>query len=307
MRVKLDIADDPVHGPFSTVDAMAIVGKSQMELFSKKGMIFWADHTKLYYYAFQEIQENHKDSTSWSYDTPLVDGDVSAYYGRVRIYKYGTSDVKYVIKDTFTHELYIAFDLRTAFEIAVMVVHFFPNERVLPDIRNERLPDLPRPYPTQADYGIGSSAEMNVVWVESEKAPVSTKRSIQISLADAISILNGDKPSVEMLSNLCATFPTALIAANGVPLVVYNTRTTVLAVAQSITTLGLAHGILSSDAIDSFVNDKMVGEYKIVGGWGYDYLDSAQKSRDRVAVIDLALSHSSSPSMLEINLANLTA
>jgi hypothetical protein len=305
----LDIEDDDVNGPFSTVDATVGVSFDELTAMSKRGTIFWTDHTKLSYYSFAEIMPRHANAAVWSYanicqyDTTGSNEVTTVNYGRIRIFKYGT---RYVIKDTFTLEMYLAFDIRSAMEISVMVVHFYPNERVLPDIRDGRLPKLEKTYPTQADFGIVSSADINGIYVDSGKAPLSTKVNIEVSLADAISIIQSDKPSPEFLSNLCASFPTALIAAYGSPLIVYNTQTTLIGVAQSLASTGLAHKILSADAIDNFVKDKMVGPMRIVGGWGYPYLEQAGNERDRVALVDLALSQSSSPAMLEIHLANLS-
>lgn len=301
-RVSLDTVEDPINGPFSSIDAAATIGSEALINFSKLGMVFWSDHTKQGYYSFQEIQTHHKDSTTWVYSLPNLDLEASAHYGRIKIYKYGA---RFLVKDTFTTEYYMAMSLRHAFEISVMVVHFFPNERVIPDIQDGKAPSLPKCYPTQADYGIASGGELNTVWVESDKAPVSTSRSVNISLADAISIIHGDRPSIKLLADLCSTYPAALIAAHGAPLVVFNTKTTVVAVAQSIATLALTNSILSVDAIDNFVNDKLIADYRIVGGWGYDYLQQVRHDRNAVAMVDLALSQSSSPSMLEINIQKL--
>lgn len=301
-RVSLDTEQDPINGPFSSIDAVAIIGSEALINFSKLGMVFWSDHTKQSYYSFQEIQPHHRDSTTWVYSLPTLDLEASAHYGRVRIYKYGA---RFLVRDTFTTEHYIAMSLRHAFEISVMVVHFFPNDRVIPEAQDGKLPSLPKCYPTQADYGIASSGELNTVWVESDKAPLSMSRSVNITLADAISIIHGDKPSLKFLSDLCSTYPAALIAAHGAPLIVFNMKTTVVAVAQSISTLALTNQILSADAIDNFVNDKLIGDYKIVGGWGYDYLQQARHDRNAVAMVDLALSQSSSPTMLEVNIQKL--
>lgn len=302
-RHSLDIEEHEVNGPFSSIDAVANVGFDALTSMAKIGMAFWSDHTKLGYYSLQEIMPHHSASTSWYYETPLVNEQTCVNYGRVRIYKYGQ---RYVVKDSFTKEMYLAFDMRTAMEIAVMVVHFYPNERVVPDMPDMRIPILGKSYPTQADYGMTSSGEITTIYVDSDRAPISTKVSVDINLADAVSIINGDKPSKEFLANLCSRFPTAMISAYGAPLVVYNTSTTLIGVAQSIASLGLANKILSYEAIDSFVKDKMVGSTKIVGGWGYSYLEAAGNERDRVALVDLALSQSSSPAMLEIHIANLS-
>lgn len=302
-RHALNIEDHEVNGPFSSIDATANVGFEMLTTMAKNGTLFWTDHTKLSYYSLQEIMPHHSLSATWCYETPFVNEETSVNYGRTRIYKYGK---RYILKDTFTKEMYLAFNMRTAMEIAVMVVHFYPNERVLPDTKNNRIPALGKSYPTQADYGMTSAGEITTIYVDSDRAPMSTKISVDITLADAVSIIHGDKPSKSLLADLCSRFPTAMISAYGAPLVVYNTKTTLIGVAQSITSLGLANKILSCDAIDNFVKDKMVGPTKIVGGWGYDYLEQAGNERDRVAIVDLALSQSSSPAMLEIHLANLT-
>lgn len=306
---NLDIENDDINGPFSTVDAAANVGYDELVAMCKRGILFWTDHTKLSYYSFSEIMPHHKGATSWRYsnishsEASPTEESTSINYGRLRLLKYGK---RYVVKDIFTLEMYLALDIRTAMEIAVMVVHFYPNERVLPDLKNGRLPILGKTYPTQADFGIGSSAEINGVYLDSNKAPLSTKITLEVGLSDAISIIQGDRPTPELLSNLCASFPTALIAAYGCPLVVYNAKTTLIGVAQSLTSLGLTQKILSADAIDNFVKNKIVGTIRVVGGWGYPYLEQAGNERDRVALVDLALSQSSSPSMLEIHLMNLS-
>jgi hypothetical protein len=297
---RLDFTAENVNGPFSVIDALVHVPYNTLASYAKSGVLFWGDHSKLSYYSFAEVQSSMQKMPFWVFPPPTLDETISAQYGRVYIYKY---DSCYVVRDNFTMEMYLAKDIRTAFEIAVMVVHLFPDERVYPILPSDEVVGKMQFVPTTLDYDIINTVEQPMVWVESDKAPMSNSRSVNLSLADAVSLLMGDKPSAEFIAEVGAVYPSALIAAYGAPIIAYNQNTTKIGVAKCLTSLALSLNIEPKIALDNFVKHKTIGDYKIVGGWGYDFLEN---ERDRLAVIDFALSHSSSPDMMLAKVASLS-
>jgi hypothetical protein len=216
-RIRLGLEEHELNGPFSTVDAVAAVGMEQMKYLNTSGSIFWSDHSKRYYYAYQEVNARHVVNAPWYYEIANPLDECSAQYGRVRIYRYDTC---VLIVDSFTRETYISKSLPDAFEIAVMLVHYFPDERVMPDVELGYKAVLPKMLPTQAD--MDNSVSYGDVRVYNDgKQRTQLDRPVTISIADAISIIMGDKPGAAFMAELCNTFPQALIAAYGAPLVVY--------------------------------------------------------------------------------------
>lgn len=295
----LEFTSENVNGPFSTVDTTAKIGYGKLIEYARSGVLLWADHAKLSYYSFVELEKFMEESPIWMYKLPIEDEKISAQYGRVYIYKYESC---YVLRDNFTAELYMAQDIRTAFELAVMVLHYFPDERAYPLIApDEKIAPINK-VRTKLDYDIMEGVEQNSVWVEAGKAPMSNSRHVEVSLADAVSLLCGDTPSMKFLADLASIYPAAFVSAFGAPIIAYNQKTSIVGVAKSLSSLALTLGLDVKESLDNFVKSKTIGDYKIVGGWGYDLLE---KEQDRVALIDFALSHCSSPSMLEIRVASL--
>lgn len=296
--------DTQVYGPFPTVDAVAAVGRDMVERFSKTGGIFWADHSKRAYYAFQEVQSRHANNVSWHYVTAHSRDEASVQYGRVKIMRY---DKCCIVIDSFSREMYYAPMLIDAFELAVSIVHFFPNSRAMPDLAPNTMMADPIIVPQRADFQALVSHEQNYIWVESDKVPVSMDRTISLSLADAISLLYGDRPSARFMADVAMTYPQALVMTYGAPLVCYDPKGTQLAVAQSITSLALTLEISPRDAFDSFAANRMVGKYKIVAGWGYRMMEKVMPDINMVAAIDLALAQSSSPEITKATLEGFIA
>lgn len=289
-RIELPLDRPSISGPFSTVDAVANVGYETVETMGRSGSLFWADHSKQYYWAFQEIMPQHANNTPWYYNIPKAMDICSVQYGRVKISSY---EHIHLVLDTFTKDVYAALDLGSAFDIAVGVVHFFPNLRVMPEIVNGRKVLLPRTTNTSAGLHPLSALEENGIW--SGKVPTSNQRSITLTLADAVSILNGERPSGKLMGDIAMTYPQALVATYGVPIVCYDKTSTILAVAQSLSLLGLAQDIEPPETYRTFAESRNVGKYKIVSGWGYKMMADALPDTNMVAAIDLALAHSSSP------------
>jgi hypothetical protein len=273
-RIRLGLEEHELNGPFSTVDAVAAVGMEQMKYLNTSGSIFWSDHSKRYYYAYQEVNARHVVNAPWYYEIANPLDECSAQYGRVRIYRYDTC---VLIVDSFTRETYISKSLPDAFEIAVMLVHYFPDERVMPDVELGYKAVLPKMLPTQADM------------------------DNSVSYGDVM----GDKPGAAFMAELCNTFPQALIAAYGAPLVVYCAESTAISVAQSIGSLAVIQGIDSKDAIESYANNRKVGRYTVVGGWGYRMLEQYGKDANLVALVDIALAHAGSPEIARATLIPL--
>lgn len=289
-RIELPLDRPSVNGPFPTVDAVANVGYETVEAMGRSGSLFWADHSKQYYWSFQEIMPHHANNTPWYYTIPKATDTCSVQYGRVKISSY--EDI-HLILDTFTKDVYASTDLGTAFDIAVGVVHFFPNLRVIPDYVNGRRTVLPKMTNTSAGFHPLTALEENGVW--EGKVPTSNKRSIDLTLADAVSILNGERPSAKLMGDIAMTYPQALVATYGVPIICYDRSSTILAVAQSLSLLGLAQDIEPPESYRTFAESQTVGKYRIVSGWGYKMMVDALPNLNQVAAIDLALAHSSSP------------
>lgn len=296
--------DEDVYGPFPTVDAVAAVGAEQVERLAKTGGIFWADHSKRAYYAFQEVQPQHAANVGWQYSIPHPLDKASVQYGRVKITRY---EHCCLVLDVFSREVYYAPTLVDAFEIAVSVVHFFPNSRAMPELEYGTTLKVPATEAQRADFQALTSHEQNYVWVESDKVPVSMDRTISLSLADAISILHGDRPSVKFMADVAMTYPQALMATYGAALVCFDPKGTQLCIAQSITSLSQAQGINPRQAFDTFAVNRMVGKYKIVAGWGYRMMEDVMPDINMVAAIDLALAQSSSPEITRATLAGFIA
>lgn len=296
--------DYEVFGPFPTADAVAAVGHDMVHRLVKTGGIFWADHSKRAYFAFQEVRECHAKNVSWQYSIPLPTDKASVHYGRVKIMHY---EQCCLVLDTFSREVYYAPTLVDAFEIAVSIAHFFPNSRSMPELEPGMTMDITPAEPQRADFQALTSHEQNYVWVESDKVPVSLDRTVSLSLADAISILYGERPSQKFLADVAMTYPQALVATYGAALVCFDPKSTQLAVAQSITSLSQAVGIPASEAFASFADKRMVGRYKIVAGWGYRMMEEAMPDINMVAAIDLALAQSSSPEITRATLRGLIA
>lgn len=300
-RVKLSL-DDEINGPFSTVDACAAIGYEDVLRLNKLGSLFWADHSKRYYYAFQEVQSTHKVSTPWYYFIPNPLDECSAQYGRVRIYSYSKC---ILVIDSFTREVYVAFDLQQAFEIAVYIVHYFADERVVPDIELGYTAVLPKMTPTQADLEPTFGSGNVTTYEDGGKARLAVERSIDVGLPDAISIIMGDRPSERFIAKLCALFPQALMSAYGAPLIAYNPDTTTLSVARSISSLAMVQDINPSECIQTYLDNYKVGKYTIVGGWGYRILEQYGKDFNTVSLIDIALAHSGSPEVTRASIGSL--
>lgn len=297
---RLDFTAENVNGPFSVIDALVHVPHETLVSYAKSGVLFWGDHSKLSYYSFAEVQSSMQKMPFWVFPPPTLDETISAQYGRIYIYKY---DSCYVVRDNFTMESYLSRSLRTAFEMAVMIVHLFPDERAYPILPGNEVVGRMQFVPTALDYDIMDAVEQPMAWVESDRAPMSNSRTVNLSLADAVSILAGDKPSPEFITEVASVYPSALVAMYGAPIVAYNQNTTKIGVAKCLTSLALSLKIDPQIALDNFVKDKTIGDYKIVGGWGYDFLEN---ERDRLAIIDFALSHSSSPDMMLAKVASLS-
>lgn len=301
-RVKLSLDDDEINGPFPSVDACAAIGFDSIVRLNKLGSLFWSDHSKQYYYSFQEIQSTHTLGTPWYYFIPSPLDECSAQYGRVRIYRYSTC---ILIIDSFSREVYMANDLQHAFETAVNIVHYFPDERMVPDIELGYTAVLPKMTPTQADleptFGSGGVS----AYEDGGKARLAFERDISISLPDAISIIMGDRPSEKFMSRLCALFPQALMTAYGAPLIAYDTDTTTLSVARSISSLAMVQDLNPSECIQTYLDSYKVGRYTIVGGWGYRLLKQYGKDFASVSLVDIALAHSGSPEVTRASIGSL--
>jgi hypothetical protein len=176
-----------------------------------------------------------------------------------------------------------------------MVVHYYPDERVVPDIELGYTAILPKPLPTQADIPAWEPHSMVRVYSDNDKAPIAIDRDVRMSVADAIDIITGAKPSTAFMAKLCSTFPQALIAAYGAPLVVYDKSSTAISVAQCLSSLAAVQSIYPNDGIATYIKNDTVGKYTVVGGWAYDMLAEHKDSMHKVWAIDLALAHSSSP------------
>ena len=289
-----------INGPYPVIDTLPSISFDRLIEYCRSCVILWSDHTKGSYYSFSQLTSALQEKPIWSYKRPLEKEEVSAQYGRVYIYKYESC---YVLRDNFSNEHYLAKDIRSAFEMAVMIVHFFPDERVHPIISSSEKITPMRRVLTRIDYDVLDGVEQNMVWVQPGKSPMANDRSVSISLADAVSILCGGPPSNKFLSDVASVYPGAFVSVYGAPIVAYNKDTTIIGVAKSLSSLALTLGIDTKEALDNFVKTKTIGEYKIVGGWAYDYLE---KETDRVALVDFALSGSSSPSMLEIKIRSLS-
>lgn len=293
-------ADEVVNGPFITVDAVNAVGHENVMNLSKIGGIFWGDHSKRTYYAFQEVTRRHAKNVSWVYDIPNPLEKASVQYGRVKIMRY---DKCCLLIDSFTKEIYYAPTLMDAFDIAVSIIHFFPNSRRPPDVPiGRRLLEHP-PDIKRVDF---QPPALNEV-IPDYSQLVSTQRTIELSLSDAISILMGDPPSQKFLADVAMTYPQALVATFGPALVCYDPKGTQLTVAQSITSLSLAQNITPREGFDGFAKDYTVGKYRIVSGWGYRMMLDVMPNINTVAVIDLALSHSSSPEITKATMDGIIA
>lgn len=301
-RVQLGIDRDQINGPFITAEAVNAVGWEHMLYLNKSGSIFWYGHSKQYYCAYQEIRKAHAKNAPWYYEVANPLDECSAQYGRIRIYQYE----RFVVAvDSFTRETYISHSLAEAFETAVMIAHYFPDERVVPDVDLGYKAVTPKITPTQIDAS--SIAAMGDVRVYDDgKSRLSLERAVSLTLGDAISIIMGDRPSSEFLSYLCDTFPEALVSAYGVPLIVYCKETTIVSVAQSLSSLAMIQGISVADAIASYVDSHKVGKYTVVGGWGYRILQEYGKDVNSVALVDLALAHSGSPEIARATIVRLT-
>lgn len=301
-RVELSIDTDAISGPFSTVDAVAAIGFDRLLKLCKSGSVFWSDHSKMGYYSYQEIGPYHISNTPWFYRVPHPLDECNAQYGRVRISKYESC---ILVLDSFSREVYLTHTLQQAFEIAVNVVHYFPDERMIPDVELGYTAVLPKMLPTQAD-AVDELPQVHVrTYQDGGKVAHASQQDVSISIADAISIIMGGTPSVDFMARLCSKFPQALLAAYGAPLIAYDADTTALSVAQSIQSLASIQGIDPPDAIRSFVDSGKVGKYSIVGGWGYRLLRDYGSDYQMTAVVDLALAHSSSPEITRANMATL--
>lgn len=299
-RISLDISESEINGPFPTADAVSAVGAETLIAMASTGGVFWADHGKQYYYAFQEVQPHHKLNVPWVYTPPKTLDECSVQYGRVKIWNY---EKRCIIIDTFSKEVYMSPTLVDAFEIAVAIVHYFPDDRYLPEAVNGRVVVLPKLSPTKADYQPVIGLEQRGVWSDNGKATISLERTISITLSDAISILFGDRPSQKFLADIATTFPQALVACYGPPMICYDKQTTLLSVAQSISSLAHTLHIPVSDAIESFARNATVGKYSIVGGWGYRMLRDVVPDQAKIAAIDLALAHATSPEITKATVA----
>jgi hypothetical protein len=301
-RVSLSLDEDVIAGPFSTVDGVSAVGIEMMSNLCKCGAIFWADHSKMYYYSFQELQPTHANGTPWYYITQSPYEECSAQYGRVRMFKYQEC---IVLVDSFSREMYLTRDIDHAWEIAVNIVHYFPDERVTPDVALGYAAVLPKLTPTQADLESYAPHGKIVVYEEGGKAPMAKDRQITISLPDAISIIMGDRPSDKFMAMLCNTFPQALMSTYGAALIAYDKNTTTLSVARSITSLALVQEINPAEAVQSYLDSGIIGRYAVVGGWGDKILRAHGKDYNSVALIDIALAHSGSPEVTKASIASL--
>lgn len=289
-RVELPLDRVSINGPFPTADAVANVGADTVMAMAQCGSIFWADHSKQYYWAFQEVMPHHARNTPWYYKVPHPLDECSVQYGRVKISSY---EEVHLILDVFSKEVYASMDLGSAFDIAVGIVHFFPNERMLPEIIDGRVMVLPHLTRVNAGLQPLTALEENGVFVG--KVPTSNSRVINLTLADAVSILCGERPSPKLMGDIAMTYPQALVATYGTPIICYDRQTTILAVAQSLSLLGLAQGIEPPESYRKFGECLMVGKYQVVSGWGYKMMVDALPDLNKVAAIDLALAHSSSP------------
>lgn len=301
-RVVLNIEEDDVNGPFSTPDAVASVGYENLLRYNKSGSIFWADHSKRTYYGYLEVGSSHQANTPWYYVLPNPLDECSAQYGRVRIFRYSKCTI---VMDSFSREVYLSRNLQHAFEIAVNIVHYYPDERMVPDIELGYTAVLPKMLPTQADMVDSLPQSQIKVYDDHGKARVATEKDIRINVADAISIIMGDKPSNEFLARLCSSFPQALVAAYGSPLIAYDQETTGLSVAQSIQSLSIVQDINPNESLQTFLDSGKVGKYTIVGGWGFDLLKEYGKDYQGVALVDIALAHSSSPEFTRATISSL--
>lgn len=301
-RVELNINDDAISGPFSTVDAVSSVGFEMLTKLSKSGSIFWSDHSKRYYYGFQEISPRHAVNTPWYYGMPNPLDQCDVQYGRVRIYRYAQC---LITLDSFSREAYLSHTMQHAFETATYIVHYFPDERMVPDVGYGYAPVLPKMLPTQAD-AISQYPQAHVrSYSDNGRVHVSTEKDITICLADAISLIMGDAPSTEFMARLCSKFPQALMAAYGPSLIAYDKDTTALSVAQSIQSLASIQSIEPPEAIRTYVDEGKVGRYTIVGGWGFNLLQQHGKDYQSAAIVDLALAHSGSPEVTRATMSSL--
>lgn len=301
-RVELSIETDEIYGPFSSVNAVFAVGYDQLLKLNKSGSIFWADHGKMYYYSYQEIGPQHNVNTPWYYKLANPLDECSAQYGRVRIFMY---DSRIVTIDSFSREVYLSRNLQDAFENAVNIVHYFPDERMIPDVELGYTAVLPKMLPTQADAVDVMPQTQVRVYDDHGKARVATDKNVLISMADAISIIMGDAPSTQFIARLCDQFPQALLSAYGAPLIAYDKETTALSVAQSIQSLASIQDIDPPEAMRTYFETGKVGRYSIVGGWGYNLLKEHGKDLQSAALVDIALAHSSSPEITRAIMSSL--
>lgn len=301
-RVELSIERDEINGPFSTVDAVAAVGYDRLVKYNKSGSIFWSDHSKMYYYSYQQITNTHSINTPWYYQLAHPLDECSVQYGRVRIFKY---EPCIIVMDSFSREVYLAHTLQRAFENAVNIVHYYPDERMIPDVELGYTAVLPKMLPTQADF-VDTLPQTQVrAYNDNGKVRMATEKDITIDVADAISIIMHDRPSTEFLARLCSKFPQALIAAYGSPLIAYDPENTAIQVAQSIQSLASVQNIDPPEAVRTYTDNGTVGKYAIVGGWGYNLLKQYGKDYESVAIVDIALAHSSSPEITRATMSSL--
>lgn len=300
-RTRLSLETDQLSGPFITASAVSEVGWEQMMYLNKSGSIFWYGHSKQYYCAYQEIRKTHTVNAPWYYEVANPLDECSAQYGRIRIYKY---DRFVILIDSFTRELYTNTTLADAFETAVMIAHYFPDERVVPNVELGYKAVLPKMMPTQADFD-PSAPYGDLRFYDDNKMRIALDRQVTIGLGDAISIITGDRPSNAFLAHLSSTFPQALIAAYGPSLITYCRDTTAIAVAQSISSLSEVEGVELDAAIESYADAHKVGRYSIVGGWGHKILQEYGADTTAIAMVDLALTHAGSPEVARAMIADL--
>lgn len=296
-RLPFALDSDPIAGPFPTLDAVSIVGWSRLQEMARNGTLLWADSGKSSYWSMRKISGKLGNSELWYYKLPRLSDPIAAHHGRIKIYT--LSDDRYVLKDYFTKEFYLARSLPAAFELAVWIAFFYPDERTIPDVVSEtKLPALP-PVKAMAYPGSQITAGGTAEWTDHGAYTSTHARPVVVGIDDAVAMLEGAAVSDALVSALCDTFPQALLSTYGAPLIGYDLQTTELKVARSLTHICAAYSITVPSGIRSFAARKQISTCQIVGGWGLPYLLSVSPDAGRVAIANMVLSSASSPASLE--------
>lgn len=293
-RKTIPFQGDKIFGPFPTGEAAVAVGMPRLIEMSKLHAIYWGDAGKSCYWSFQEIRPRHANGVLWRYSAPVKADPVIAEHGRINIYGY---EGCFVAKDLYTGECYLSKKLRSIFEMAVSIVHSFPNDRVWPIPTNGKDHRLARGAQEMAGGGHVTSDEMVKVWGDGA-LQYSADRPVMVHLSDAIAILSGQSPSDLMMARLSDAFPQALFTAYGAAIIGFDKRTTRLRIGRSLSMFAMAAGCLTSEAIESFARDLTIGPYAIVGGWAFDDLVKHKDDRRTLAIINMALDTATSPASL---------